>query len=270
MTPRPAAGRSTMLLALAAITVSALLIRVHRLDAFYDLTVRPIPPLSAMLRNQLGLETGQVLGRWVWFAVLLGALVWAGAGAERERRGAIHTLVAAYALPIALLSALSLMVRPVLIQRVLIVVVVPVALLLGSLGDSRWRLLRRLGLPALAAVLALGTFYHYRGDQKEPWREVSQYLQEAVQPGDTLVFNASRLPHEARTAPFLLDRYDPRRRLEHIRRLLLGEVVAPCGLAPEPCLNAEVAREWAGVVLERASYTGLAPAAGQSASTACG
>jgi hypothetical protein len=146
-----------------------------------------------MLGDQLGVHVSPVFGRWIWFVVVLCVLTLAVTCVPAEKRRAVSILLLAFTLPIVLLCAVSLVVRPVLIPRVLLPTVVPMVLLFGALAASTsirpvWR---RAGLGGLFVILLLGDFYGFRYDTKEQWREASHYLQEHVRPADVVLVNLS-------------------------------------------------------------------------------
>jgi uncharacterized membrane protein len=199
------------------------------------ITVAPIPTLSAVLRSRLGLRAPAILGRWVWFAPMLAATLWVIARLARRDAAATRALVAAYALPIMLLTGLSLTVAPVLIPRVLLPTVIPIALLLGAGVDcvSRSRRVSHGVLAGVAAVLLLATVCYYQWGVKEEWREASRYLAERVGPGDLLVLDVDGSP----VAGYLLRRYDPSGRLGSLATLSIGQVLETCRDEAAACLS---------------------------------
>ena len=210
-------------------------------SALSDFSVHWIPSPTAMLRSHAGVDPGGILGAWVWTAPVVLVLAAAIVGADRDRRWTVSALMTAYALPMVLLFVLSLAVAPVFLLRALLPAVVPAVLVLGSAADtlSSRRLRNHLGLGVILAIFALGTAYYFRHDTKEQWREASLYLQENARPADILLFASSP------RGPFLIGRYDSRGRLSRNRRLMVEDLVAPCGNAPVRCLaeglNAEAA-----------------------------
>ena len=199
------------------------------------ITVAPIPALSAVLRSRLGLSAPVVLGRWVWFVPVLATTLWVIARLGRRDAAAARALVAAYALPILLLTGVSLTVAPVLIPRVLLPTVIPVALLLGAGADCVARS-RRLGhgiLAAVAAVLLLATVCYYQWGVKEEWREASRYLSERAGPADLLLLDVDESP----VAGYLLRRYDGSGRLEGLPTLSVERVRETCREEAAACLS---------------------------------
>jgi len=187
-------------------------------------TVLPIPPISKILAHQLGVHVSPLLGQWMWFAPVLVVLTLAVACVPAENRRAIASLLLAYTLPILLLSAISLVVRPLLIPRVLLPTVVPMVLMLGSLGaaTSIRPLWRRIGLTTVLVVLLVGDFYAFRYDTKEQWREASHYLQAHARSTDIVWINRG-------VGRFLIDRYDPRGVLRQVPKLATDELIRLCG-----------------------------------------
>jgi hypothetical protein len=191
-------------------------------STLFYFTVFPIPPISTLLGRHLGVHVTAFLGQWVCFAPVVGVLILAVACAPAENRRAAASLLLAYTLPIFLLSAISLVGRPILIPRVLLPTVVPMVLMLGSFAAStivrpRWR---HMGLTAVLMVLLLGTFYGIRYAAKEEWRAASRYLQEHVRPKDVVLVNIWM-------GQFLIDRYDPRGVLRLVPKLATDELMAP-------------------------------------------
>jgi uncharacterized membrane protein len=199
---------------------------------FYS-TVSPIPPMSALVARHLEHDLGLLGGRWVWFAPVVLVLVVAVASAPPEKRWAVTCLLLAYALPIVLLSVISVVVKPVLIPRVLLPSVVPMVLVLGSLAastvvPSRWR---AIGLATVLIVLLVGDVYHFRYEAKPEWRRASRYLQERVRPTDVILFNFTG-------GRLLVNRYDFQGALGPVAKLVTEEVTAPCGRGEAPaCLE---------------------------------
>jgi 4-amino-4-deoxy-L-arabinose transferase-like glycosyltransferase len=215
------------------------------LTTLFQWTVVPIPPLSQILARQVGVDIGPLFGQWVWFAPVLLVLALAIARVPPERRWVRSSLLLAYVLPILVLSALNLVIRPLLIPRVLLPTVVPTVLLLGSLAASgaARRAWRHLGLGVVFVVLLAGTLYHFRYGTKEEWRRASQYLQESAQPTDVVVFNVgppTRTPAGAieEQGRFLVNRYDERRVLARVPQVLVPELTAGCASDELPrCLG---------------------------------
>jgi len=199
---------------------------------FYS-TVFPIPPLSKILAHQLDVHLSPLFGQWIWFAPIVLVLAFAVARVPAENRWATASLLLAYTLPIVLLSAISLVVRPLLIPRVLLPTVVPMVLVLGSFAVSTsirppWR---QIGLATVFIVLLVGDFYSFRYGAKEQWREASRYLQEHVQPTDVVWINR-------RIGRFLIDRYDPKGALRLVPKLATDELKALCPQDEAPaCLE---------------------------------
>lgn len=199
------------------------------------ITVAPIPALYAILRSRFGLSAPAVLGRWVWFAPVLVAAVWVIVRLGRRDAAATRVLVTGYALPILLLTGLSLTVAPVLIPRVLLPTVIPVVLLLGAGVDcvSRSRRLSHGILAGVAAVLLLATVCYYQWGVKEEWREASRHLAERAGPGDLLLLDVDESP----VAGYLLRRYDGSGRLGSLPTLSVGEVLEACREDAAACLS---------------------------------
>jgi mannosyltransferase len=221
------------------------------LETLRVFAVAPIPNLSEVLGPSLGIETGYRLWRWIWLVPILGALVVAILGPRPPTRRAAVALLAAYAGPIVGLTAVSLLVHPILIWRVLLPTAVPLALLLGASTEAfpprrRWH---RAGAGALAAVLAVGSFCGllYSVGPHQEWREASRYLQQDAAPTDVLFFLVGGLHRDdpetaradllGRTTQLLLRRYDPAHRLAGLRQIRLREAAGECGDEVSACLD---------------------------------
>ena len=205
------------------------------LTTLFQWTVAPIPSPSQLLVRHLDLDPGPLLGRWVWFAIVLVVLTVAIYLVPPERSWARSALVLTFAAPILALSALSLMIRPLLIPRVLLPTVVPTVLLLGALAASQpgRRAWRHAALGAVFLVLLLGSFYHLRYVAKHEWRQASRHLQENVQPADVILYNvgpSTRFPLGSieDQGRFLINRYDERRVLARIPQVLVSELTTGC------------------------------------------
>jgi 4-amino-4-deoxy-L-arabinose transferase-like glycosyltransferase len=215
------------------------------LTTLHSLTVDPIPSLFSILHERVGLPFGRrALGRWVWFAPILLAVLWIVARAPRQDRRATGMLVTVYVLPIAALTAVSLMMQPLLIPRVLLPTVVPVVLLLGAgvgILPGR-RVLGHAGLALVATILLLATIYFLRQPPMEDWRALSRELAGAAHPTDLFVFDVDSwlLPS------YLVARYDPTGRLARIPQLSLHEIAGRCKGEVGACLNRAVAPYPAG------------------------
>lgn len=196
-------------------------------------TVSPIPPVAEIAAHHLNVHLSPLFGRWIWFAPVLVVLILSIGRAPAESRRAIGTLLLAYSLPIVLLSAISLILRPLLIPRVLLPTAVPMVLMLGSFAAPMsirppWR---QIGLATVFVVFLLGSLYGSRYAAKEQWREASLYLQEHVQPTDIVLLNVG-------FGRFLLHRYDPQGILRLVPMLAIDEVLARCDRDDAPvCLG---------------------------------
>jgi 4-amino-4-deoxy-L-arabinose transferase-like glycosyltransferase len=202
-------------------------------------TVLPIPPMSEILVHQLGVHVSPLLGQWVWFAPVVVVLILAVTCVQADSRRVVASLLLAYTLPIVLLSAISVVVRPLLIPRVLLPTVVPMVLMLGALGASTWirPLWRQVGLATVFTILLVGDFYGFRYGAKEQWREASRYLQEHVRSTDVVVINRG-------IGRFLIDRYDSRGVLRQVPKLATDELIRPCPKGEAPACLEKVLRAY--------------------------
>ena len=154
----------------------------------------------------------------------------------------------AYVAPIALLAAAGALVRPILIPRLLLPALVPLAVLLGAVAATPGRRGGRLAAGAVLAVAALGGFYGVRYDtgHYEEWRELSRDLQERAAPGDVVLLvdgHSDARPHERRhidrggkTARLLLGRYDIGGKQAHLPQPSVADLAADCAFELDPCL----------------------------------
>jgi 4-amino-4-deoxy-L-arabinose transferase-like glycosyltransferase len=216
------------------------------LATVWDLTVASAPPLSSLLRVTLGLSTPPALGRWPWLVVLLAVLALAAGRGWRAHRRALRFLVAAYAVPVVVLTAVHLLVVPMLRPRLLLPTAVPLTLLLAAsaLTLTPRRAWNRLALIGVMLILALGTVGWFRHvDPRGDWRGVAQQLGRDGRPGDVLLLNMGWLvaydPRERQAMDvgwYLLRRYDAEGRLDGMRRVTLWDALGRCPDAPERCL----------------------------------
>ena len=219
------------------------------LTTIHQFTVASIAPPGALLRSHLGLDVSSTLGDGLWIVPLLGVLAFAIAVGQREQRSAVRFLALAYLAPIGLFTALSLMVRPLLLPRILLPVVVPLVLLLavGVRAVPWWRGQVAAGM-LVGFMLLLGTAYGLRRDagDTEAWREASRYLQAEARPGDALLILSARLAapraspraRELATAEMLLLRYDDTGRLRSLPRLTTPRVMHTCHGEIGACFDA--------------------------------
>lgn len=219
----------------------------------YQFTVSPIVSPGEVLRSHLGLDSGALLGTWVWMVPILAVLAFAIALGQPKQRWTVRLLVLAYLAPIGLFTVLSLVVRPILLPRILLPVVVPLVLLLAvgveAVPRTRWRAAVGAGL---ALVLLLGSAYGLRYDvgSYEDWRAAAHLVQAEAQTGDVLLFLSSRLASPPRASAtsrqfaiveMLLLRYDDTGRLQSLPRITtprVGDGCPPGGLAA--CLDRAV------------------------------
>jgi hypothetical protein len=199
------------------------------------LTVSTIPPLSSMLRSWLGAVGPAALGRWVWFVPILAVTLWLLTRMARLDARAMRILLVAYAVPIALLSAASVIVAPVLIPRVLLPAVVPVVVLLGSGVEylSSRRMLNHVVMAGLVGLLLLATLAFHKWSVKEEWREASHFLGRHVGREELVLLDVDGLE----MPPYLLRRYDTGRRLTGNPMLMIGLLLADCPGDVGVCLD---------------------------------
>jgi hypothetical protein len=222
------------------------------LSTIHNFTIAPIPAPAALLRAYLGMDLGASFGgAWLWMVPLLAALALALALGEPRRRRVAWFLALAYVLPIALFTAASLVVRPILIPRILLPATVPMVLLLAAgvtVVPRRWG--RALAGLAVGGLLLLGAAYGLRYERSyrdEAWREASRHVQAEARAGDVL-FDARgtldaipRFRHTAHmpsTAELLFLRYDETGRLRSLPWVSIHRVAAGCRGAIGACLDA--------------------------------
>lgn len=220
------------------------------LGTIHELTVAPIYPPGLLLRSYLGLDVSPALGEGLWMVPLLGVLALAIAPGRWNRDSPVRFLMLAYLAPIGLFTALSLTVRPILIPRILLPVVVPLVLLLAlGVRAVPWRRGQVAAGMLVGLVLLLGTAYGLRRDAggADGWREASRYLQAEARPGDVLLILSKRLvdrPRESErvrelsTAEMLLLRYDDTGRLSRLPRLTTPRVLHACRAEIDACFDA--------------------------------
>jgi len=213
-------------------------------------TVAPILGPGRILRGQLGVDVGALLGPWLWLVPILAVLALACVAARPQERWMVRVLVLAFLAPIGLFTAMSLMVRPILLPRILLPVVVPLVLLLALGVEALPRRWARAGAGTLVAlILLLGTFYGIRHNagQSEAWREASRYVQEVARPGDALLVLSSRLQGDPRasararalsTGESLMLRYDDSGRLRAMPRVTTQRLMDDCRGEVAACLDA--------------------------------
>ena len=216
----------------------------------HEFTVSTIRSPATLLRAHLGMDLGAALGAWLWMVPLLAALGLAVTLGGPRRRRVVWFLVLAYLLPIAVFTAASLVVRPVLIPRILQGAAVPMVLLLSAgvvAVPGRWARVAA-GL-AVGGVLLLGAAsgLRYDKDFREGWREASRHVQAHARPGDVLFDargtldanprfrNTARMPS---TAEFLFLRYDETGRLRGFPWISIHRVGAGCREKIGACLDA--------------------------------
>ncbi len=111
-------------------------------------------------------------------------------------RGALLLLVTAW-VPLVIVLLISL-VRPILVPRVLIWLLLP-ALIMLAYGiaslSQRWRYVLLSAIVVINGLSLQGYFVRFH---KEPWDQVAAYVAHHVQPGDLLLFEAGwvRLPFD--------------------------------------------------------------------------
>ena len=220
------------------------------LTTVYTLTVEPIVTPGALLRHHLGLPVKPSLGAGLWLVPILAALALAAVRGQPRARWTVGLLALAYAAPIALLTALSLLGRPILIPRVLLPLAVPLALLLAvGVEAVPWRWGRWLAGAMVGAVLLLGALSGVRHDfgHGEDWRGGSRHLQARAQPGDALLVLSLRLEPDPRVSArvramssgeWLLLRYDDTGRLQALPRMTTSRAMAGCRDGAGACLDA--------------------------------
>lgn len=206
----------------------------------YQFTVSPIVSPAELLRSHLRLDFGAWLGTWVWMVPILAVLACAIALGQPSQRWTVRLLVLVYLAPIGLFTALSLVVRPILLPRIVLPVVVPLVLLLAvgveAVPRPRWRAAVGAGL---AIVLLLGTAYGLRYDAgfTEGWRAAAHHVRAEAQTGDVLLFLSGRLASPRResatsrqlaTEEMLLLRYDDTGRLRSLPRITTARVGDEC------------------------------------------
>jgi uncharacterized membrane protein len=178
-----------------------------------------MPRLSGPLSERSALAATMLPVKWLlplpFAACMAAAVLWH----ERTRRQALAIVLGAMLLPVAALFGLSVTVRPLLLPKTALPVVVPYALTLGAAAcvKESWRAPARVLLSLAVAVLCLGTFLVLsHPEHTEGWRDASVCLQSGAERGDAaLIFSTPG--HTQHTPEYLLRRYDPAGQLDRLR-----------------------------------------------------
>ena len=220
------------------------------LTTLHTLTVEPIFPPGALVRSHLGLPVRPALGAGLWIVPVLVTLALALVRGQPRARWTVGFLAMAYAAPIGVLAALSLVGRPILIPRALLPLAVPLALLLAvGVEAVPWRRARWLAGAVVGGVLLLGAVSGVRHEfgYGEDWRGGSRHLQAHAQPGDALLVLSLRLEPDRRVSAsvralssgeWLLLRYDDTGRLQALPRMTTSRAMAGCRDGAHACLDA--------------------------------
>jgi uncharacterized membrane protein len=190
-----------------------------------DLTVASIPSMHAMFRHHLGVNLPIDLPNWIWVLPMALVFVWAIVRSGSYKSWEVRTLVAAYVLPIILIFLLSLGVKPIFLSKVLLPTAIPMALLIGSVGENSGKQVAwgRTILILTIMLLMVGTFYSLRYMQKEAWRESSQFLQKNVVPGDVIVYSKF-----GNIEKYLINKYDAKSALRETAQFDFDTEVSMC------------------------------------------
>lgn len=167
------------------------------------------------------------------YALVIGTIV---LGVRDRNRVAIG-LAMAMIVPIATLYLVSLGLRPVMVSRQMIPVVVPLALLLAygatrlcSAAGFRIALIAGIG-----ALLLVSSVFHLRYMQKEDWRAAAQYLSQEIRSDDKLIFNTY-----GAFQGYLMGRYDREGSLGSAHMIFLYPVLKGCVGDVSKCLDESV------------------------------
>jgi mannosyltransferase len=177
-----------------------------------DLTVASIPSMHDMFQNHIGVILPMDLPNWILVLPVALVLFWAIVRSGSNKSWEVRTLVAAYVLPILLIFLLSLGVKSIFLGKVFLPTAIPIALLVGSVGENSAKQVAwgRTILTLTIMLLLVGTFYSLRYMQKEEWRESSQFLQQSVAPGDVIVYKGC-----GSIGKSLINRYDTKSSLRN-------------------------------------------------------
>ena len=221
------------------------------LSTLYSFTIAPAPSLASLLRPRLGLDPGPAFSTWIWFVPLLAVLVLAFAGGSALHRAAARLLALAYLAPIVLFTALSLTIRPILIPRILLPVVVPLVVLLalgvGSM-PNRWMRGAAGVVTALLLLLATTASLRTHAGHWEDWRAASRHLQDGARPGDIVMLAnvpgrrlvALNVDPASTGMAVLLRRYDETGRLAGVGFVSPQSARAGCHLDVDSCFDRAV------------------------------
>jgi hypothetical protein len=219
----------------------------------HDLTVASIPSLHDMFRNHLGVLLPGELPDWIWVLPVALVLVWAIVRLGSNKSWEVRTLVAAYVLPIIIIFLLSIVVRSIFLDKVFLPAAIPMALLVGSVGENSGKhaALRRTILILTLMLLMVGTFYSFRYMQKEQWRESSQFLQQHVAPGDVIVYKGT-----PDIGKLLINRYDTESALRETVQFDFEAEASNCDTRDiSECLDRSIERYKPGTVWIVSSHT---------------
>jgi 4-amino-4-deoxy-L-arabinose transferase-like glycosyltransferase len=213
----------------------------------YDLTVASIPSLRPIIQAKFGIGLGGFGAPWLWalpLYLLLVASVLIGARRHKRQTATLGILLLA---PIAVVYAVSITIRPILIPRQLLPTLVPLVLLLaygtstlaGKPGKTRVAT-----ITVLVGLFSLSATYHLRYMQKEEWRDVAALLRQHLKHGDTVVFFTYGHPSgHPGPAPHLVERYAGTPVFGETRQLHLHQLAVRCKVKLEDCLNQAVGSE---------------------------
>jgi len=216
------------------------------LHVLHDLTVASIPSPSTIAGQHFGSAFSLVLPDWFWVLPIASIVVWTILRSHSENQWAVRTLVAAYVLPILLIFVLSLTIKPIFLPRVLLPTAIPLVLLIGAASAlpealATWK--KAVFLLGMFLLLA-STFYHLRYVQKEQWRQVSEFLQQHIAPGEVVLYNVFDV-----SGKYLINRYDAEGGLRPVGQIDIGTVASSCTQnSITKCLEQAVAHYPAGTV----------------------
>jgi hypothetical protein len=192
----------------------------------YEFTVGSIPSMHD--RYGVGPDV------WIWAVpiyLIAAVAIWRGLF---DRNRPVIALSVALILPIVTIYMVSILIRPVMVTRQMIVTIVPLVLLLavGCMHVTWSRIARYAAVIIVGSLLALSSAYHLRYMQKEDWRGATQFIAEHIKPGDTIVFNTYGAFHG-----YLMSRYDPQKTFESKRLIYIHPVLKQCHGEVLHCLD---------------------------------
>jgi hypothetical protein len=146
-----------------------------------------IQTLGSLLNEAMLPQSNWVMLVWILYAVLIGL----GLFYFRKKAAQLLLLVSLAGIPILGELIVSLR-RPILLDRTLIWITIPLFLLVAAgLAQLRFRLVIILTLGVLVTVAVFSAGDYYRYVQKEDWADPAGFVANFAEKGDLVLFNAT-------------------------------------------------------------------------------